>query len=74
MTVANQITLVRIMLIPVFVVFAIYYSAGVRAGAAEESLRWAAVAVFVVAAASDGLDGWVARRFSQRVQVAQARR
>ena len=66
MTVANQITLVRIMLIPVFVVFAIYYSAGVRAGAAEESLRWAAVAVFVVAAASDGLDGWVARRFSQR--------
>ncbi len=66
MTVANQITLVRILLIPVFVVFAIYYSAGVRAGAVEESLRWAAVAVFVVAAASDGLDGWVARRFSQR--------
>lgn len=66
MTVANQITLVRIMLIPVFVIFAIYYSAGVRAGAGEESLRWAAVAVFVLAAASDGLDGWVARRFSQR--------
>ncbi len=66
MTVANQITLVRIVLIPVFVVFAVYYSVSVRAGAAEEWLRWAAVAVFVVAAASDGLDGWIARRFNQR--------
>ena len=66
MTVANQITLVRILLIPVFVVFAVYYSASVRAGAAEEWLRWAAVAAFVVAAASDGLDGWIARRFNQR--------
>lgn len=66
MTVANQITLVRIVLIPVFVVFAVYYSASVRAGAAEEWLRWAAVAVFVMAAVSDGLDGWIARRFNQR--------
>jgi cardiolipin synthase (CMP-forming) len=53
-------------LIPVFVVFAVYYSASVRAGAPEELLRWAAVAVFVMAAVSDGLDGWIARRFNQR--------
>ena len=66
MTVANQITLVRILLIPVFVVFAVYYSAGVREGAPQEWLRWAAVAAFVIAAASDGLDGWIARRFNQR--------
>jgi len=66
MTVANQITLVRILLIPVFAVFAVYYSAGVREGAPEEWLRWSAVAVFVLAAASDGLDGWIARRFNQR--------
>ena len=66
MTVANQITLVRIVLIPVFVVFVVYYSVSVRAGAAEEWLRWAAVAVFVTAAVSDGLDGWIARRFNQR--------
>jgi CDP-diacylglycerol--glycerol-3-phosphate 3-phosphatidyltransferase len=66
MTVANQITLVRIVLIPVFVVFAVYYSVSVRAGAPEEWLRWAAVAVFVMAAVSDGLDGWIARRFNQR--------
>ena len=66
MTLANQITLVRILLIPVFVVFAVYYSASVREGVPEEWLRWCAVGVFVIAAVSDGLDGWIARRFNQR--------
>ena len=66
MTLANQITLVRILLIPVFVVFAVYYSSSVRAGAPEAWLHWCAVASFVIAAASDGLDGWIARRFNQR--------
>lgn len=66
MTVANQITLARILLIPVFVVFAVYYSQSVRENAPEEWLRWCAVAAFVVAAVSDGLDGWIARRFNQR--------
>jgi cardiolipin synthase (CMP-forming) len=66
MTLANQITLARILLIPVFVVFAVYYSASVRGGVPEEWLRWCAVAAFVIAAASDGLDGWIARRFNQR--------
>lgn len=69
MTVANQITLARIALIPVFVVFAVYYSSGVREGNPEEWLRWCAVAVFVLAAASDGLDGWIARRFNQRSEL-----
>lgn len=66
MTLANQITLVRILLIPVFVVFAVYYSESVRSGAPAAWLHWCAVASFVVAAASDGLDGWIARRFNQR--------
>ena len=35
MTVANQITLVRILLIPVFVAFAVYYSASGRDGAPD---------------------------------------
>lgn len=54
------------MLIPVFVVFAVYYSASVRDGAPADWLHWSAVAAFVIAAASDGLDGWIARRFNQR--------
>lgn len=66
MTLANQITLVRILLIPVFAVFAIYYAESVRSEAPVAWLRWWAVGVFVVAAASDALDGWVARRFNQR--------
>ncbi len=66
MTVANQITLVRILLIPVFVVFAVYYAVSVREQSPEEWLRWCAVAAFVVAAGSDAIDGWIARRFNQR--------
>ena len=66
MTLANQITLARILLIPVFVVFAVYYATGVREGMPEEWLRWCAVGVFVIAAASDAIDGWVARHFNQR--------
>ncbi|MBE2180279.1 MAG: CDP-alcohol phosphatidyltransferase family protein [Chthoniobacterales bacterium] len=66
MTLANQITMVRILLIPVFVVFAVYYATSVGEGSPQEWLRWSAVAVFVVAAGSDALDGWIARRFNQR--------
>ncbi len=69
MTLANQITLARISLIPVFVVFALYYGRSVEAGAAQEWLRWSAVGIFVVAAASDGLDGFVARRLNQRTPL-----
>jgi len=69
MTTANKITLMRIGLIPVFVLFAIYYGQGVLAGAAQEALRWAAVATFALAAASDGLDGWLARRLNQRTEL-----
>lgn len=66
MTLANQITIARILLIPVFVVFAVYYSVSVREGSPAAWLHWCAVAAFVLAAASDGLDGWIARRFNQR--------
>jgi len=64
-TVATQITIVRILLIPVFVGFAIYYAQGVADGASEEWLRYAAIATFALAALSDAVDGWVARRFRQ---------
>jgi CDP-diacylglycerol--glycerol-3-phosphate 3-phosphatidyltransferase len=66
MTVANQITLARILMIPVFVVFAVYYATSVRDGLPDEWLRWGAVGAFVFAAASDAIDGWVARHFNQR--------
>ena len=66
MTTANKITIARIGLIPVFVLMAIYYGESVQRGAPEEWQRYTAIVIFLVAAASDGLDGYVARRYNQR--------
>src|SRR6202048_409094 len=66
MTTANKITVVRILMIPVFVTLAIYYGESVRRGEPLEWQRFAAIIVFLVAALSDGLDGYVARRYNQR--------
>src|SRR5437016_13520157 len=53
-------------MIPVFVALAIYYGESVRRGVPLEWQRFAAIVVFLLAAASDGLDGYVARRYNQR--------
>ncbi len=66
MTLASKITLVRILLVPVFAVLASYYGISVEENHPEEWLRWSALGVFIAASASDGLDGWIARRFNQR--------
>src|SRR5919199_5745625 len=66
MTTANKITIVRILLIPVFVTLAIYYGQSIARGQPLEWERYTAIAVFLIAAASDGLDGYVARRYNQR--------
>ncbi|MDB6079246.1 MAG: pgsA2, partial [Akkermansiaceae bacterium] len=42
------------------------YGFSVAAGHPQENLRWTALIIFIVASASDGLDGWVARRFNQK--------
>jgi CDP-diacylglycerol--glycerol-3-phosphate 3-phosphatidyltransferase len=64
MTTANKITILRILLVPFFVVEVLYY---VRAG--NEVHRLLAIASFGVAAACDGVDGFVARRFNQRSEL-----
>lgn len=66
MTFASKITVSRIVLIPVFALLAWRYGQSVTAGEVNESMRWWALAVFLVAAASDGVDGWIARRFNQK--------
>ncbi len=65
MTFASKITITRICLIPVYVALAFYYGYTVEIGTPNESLRWWALGIFVLAASSDGIDGWVARRFNQ---------
>jgi len=60
MTTANKITILRILLIPVFVVEALYY---IETG--NEVHRFVAVICFALAAIFDGVDGYIARRYHQ---------
>ena len=64
MTTANKITILRILLIPFFVVELIYY---VRTG--NELHRLAAILCFAVAAICDGVDGYIARRYNQKSEL-----
>jgi len=66
MTTANKITVIRILMIPVFVTLAIYYGESIQEGNPQDWMRFSAIAVFLLAALSDGLDGYVARRYNQR--------
>ena len=59
MTTASKITLVRVVLIPVYMVLMLLSANG------ADWLRWAAVAVFVIASISDFLDGYIARHYNQ---------
>ncbi len=60
MTTANKITILRILLIPFFVVEIVYY---VRTG--NEVCRLAGMLAFAAAAILDGVDGYVARKYHQ---------
>lgn len=59
MTTASKITLVRVILIPVYMVLMLLSADG---GA---WLRWLGLGVFVLASISDFLDGYIARHYNQ---------
>ena len=69
MTLANKITIARLCLIPIFGIFAWGYGASVVRGRPAERVRVIAAFVFILAAATDGLDGFVARRLNQRSRL-----
>jgi len=69
MTLATKITVLRLILVPVFVYFAISYGESWEASAPDETLRWLAVGTFILAAATDGIDGWIARHFRQKSKL-----
>ena len=64
MTTANQITIGRIVLVPFFVIQLLYYF---RTG--DELHRYLAMAAFLVATISDGVDGYLARHRGQATQL-----
>jgi CDP-diacylglycerol--glycerol-3-phosphate 3-phosphatidyltransferase len=64
MTTANKITILRVLLVPFFIIQVLYY--------VERGVEWyrlAAILTFAVAAISDALDGYIARRYNQRSQL-----
>ncbi len=56
MNTANKITLTRILLVPLFMIFLMLPGTG---------WHWLALAVFVIASATDGIDGYIARKYNQ---------
>ena len=64
MTTANKVTILRILLIPFFVVQILYYFSTGR------ELHWIlALVAFALAAILDGVDGYIARRFNQKSEL-----
>src|ERR1041385_6020744 len=64
MTTANKVTILRILLIPFFVVEVLYY---VKNG--NEVFRLMGILAFGIAAICDGVDGYIARRYNQRSEL-----
>ena len=64
MTTANKITILRILLIPFFVVELIYYLEN-----GNEVHRLLAIIAFAVTAILDGVDGYIARRYNQKSEL-----
>lgn len=63
MTTATKITLVRVLLIPIYMVF-MYLSGG------EGGLwMWLSLAVFIIASLTDFIDGYIARHYNQTTDL-----
>lgn len=64
MTTANKVTIVRILLVPLFISQVVYYVNG-----GTEFHRVVALLCFALAAGSDAIDGYIARRYHQRSEL-----
>ncbi len=58
-------------MIPLFVMMAIYYGRSLAHGEPLEWQRYTAIAIFLLAAASDGIDGYIARHWNQRSRLGE---
>ncbi|MEK7795153.1 MAG: CDP-alcohol phosphatidyltransferase family protein, partial [Candidatus Hydrogenedentota bacterium] len=63
MTLPNKISLFRLLLIPAFV------AALLAIDADRPQLRWLAAGIYVLAAFSDAVDGYLARRWQQTSEL-----
>jgi cardiolipin synthase len=65
LSIPNYLTLLRILLTPVFLITLVSYTPE------KEGLRFLALAIFVIAAITDALDGLLARFLKQRTALGQ---
>ncbi len=63
LTLANKITIARILAVPFFITAVLYYSP------AQDYFRYVALGVFLFAVISDIVDGYIARTYHQKTQV-----
>ena len=61
-TLANRITISRLLMIPFFVVAIIYYEG-------QPWLRHTALGIYIAAAITDALDGFIARAYNQKTKL-----
>lgn len=61
MNLANKITIVRLLLVPIYMLFA---SNAIFIGSKPNSI-YVAIAIFLIASITDKLDGYIARRYKQ---------
>ena len=65
MNVPNSLTLARIFFVPLLVAALVQEDVSVRLGDIVVTNEWLALAIFLAAAGTDILDGFLARRWSQ---------
>lgn len=63
MNLPNRLSVLRIVLVPVFVTAIAYWTPD------RDVCRLVALSVFLTACATDGLDGWIARRTHQKTRL-----
>ena len=63
MTLANRLTVGRLLIVPFFIVTVLYYSPE------NDYLRFMALGIFLLAVTLDVLDGYVARKFNQETKA-----
>ncbi len=70
MNLANKITLMRVIMVPIFVILMMASQIPGLAGLVENGtvsqsvLNWCALAVFIIASLTDFLDGYIARKYN----------
>jgi CDP-diacylglycerol--glycerol-3-phosphate 3-phosphatidyltransferase len=62
LTLANKITIARMLFIPLFILLVLYFERSVACGEPAIALRWVATGIFLAIFLLDALDGYVARK------------